>query len=275
MRWDLLSQDSSLLYFSLPLTASAYLKRDGEWGVWDCRAAPGLSGALGFQCHQLWNRTEHWTACQALRFPQPLNGNKESFGMWLLGNFVPNSNCIWRNEMFFLKCSWFFFFFFWWTVKIMEVVAFGPLRSYPSFPRQTNNGLITVEWDVELPLLSSQKRLLLLSTASLFHEHLAWPNVAFYSLISIGFLFSLLVIKRCDTSRLKFKVCIYMKCILENLQQLNFTFDYLCFWWPVYKYWFCECGCPVLCWVRPERLHSSLSAWLWASLLISLIPRAH
>lgn len=52
MRLDLSSQYSSLLYFSLLHTASAYLKRGSEWGVWDSKVVPGLSGTLGLLKHR-------------------------------------------------------------------------------------------------------------------------------------------------------------------------------------------------------------------------------
>lgn len=81
----------------------------------------------------------------------------------------------------------------------MEVVAFGHLRSYPSFPPSNYR---MERCKAYLSYLSCLLRRHCFCRVQ--HPYsmnmLAWPNVAFYSLISIGSLFSLLVIKRCDTS---------------------------------------------------------------------------
>lgn len=68
-----------------------------------------------------------------------------------------------------------------------------------------------------------------------FMNMLALPNVALYFLIFIGSLFPLLVIKRCDTSQLKFKVCIYMNVYFRKSAA---TFNYLFLMTHEQKYWF-------------------------------------
>lgn len=110
----------------------------------------------------------------------------------------------------------------------MEVVAFAHLRSYPSFPRQANSSLIAVEWNVArhtwVTSCLLRRHCFCRVQYPYFMNMLAWPNVALYFLIFIGSLFPLLVIKRCDTSQLKFKVCIYMNVYFRKSAA---TFDYL------------------------------------------------